>query len=316
MTDSTIYKSLVDAADAIDLELTESQVKHLAAALAERPAQCGTRKIVEECARKVELHAQAMREDKLTLTADGVSAIAKSLLTDLELGLFGDLAEIQTSSGWLADALDNAISIEICTVDAATGQHTRHYLDDEGKAVLANAVNALRQSPAESDGSIYARVSQRDMAPEERKQLDEAVRSLAEAEKPVAWQRRTVSEDGKSASTWFLIHGTPETSPKKDQFHEYEFRPLYAAPPCSRPAISAAACANCKDPLTPTDAPLFCGTCREMGADRRSQPETDTVEKIVSIWSDIALGTKKAIREEHYMLAECLDNLVKEASNG
>ncbi len=31
-------------------------------------------------------------------------------------------------------------------------------------------------------------------------------------------------------------------------------------------------CANCKDPLSAHDAPLFCGMCREMGAEMPGNP--------------------------------------------
>lgn len=57
------------------------------------PAQPTPRQIVEECARQVELHAASMREEKTTLTASGVSAIADGLLSRFDHDGFGLAAQ-------------------------------------------------------------------------------------------------------------------------------------------------------------------------------------------------------------------------------
>lgn len=48
---------------------------------------------------------------------------------------------------WFADLLDDCISVEICTVNKATNEHTRHYLLDEDRAALANLANGPTLSP-------------------------------------------------------------------------------------------------------------------------------------------------------------------------
>src|ERR1700754_2338353 len=57
--------------------------------------------------------------------------------------------QVSPESATLADLLDDCISVEICTVDKPTGQHTRHYLSDEQRAPLANLANGHAQTPRE-----------------------------------------------------------------------------------------------------------------------------------------------------------------------
>ena len=55
----------------------------------EAVAQCSPRKLVEECARQVKLHADAAREYHVTIGWEGINAIGEALLTRFDHDGFG-----------------------------------------------------------------------------------------------------------------------------------------------------------------------------------------------------------------------------------
>lgn len=80
----------------------------------------------------------------------------------------------------LGDLLDECISVEICTVEDGTKQHTRRHLSKEEIAVLANAVNRWPSGHAQTPADTYRETVEKVAAAREKRmaELREALKLL------------------------------------------------------------------------------------------------------------------------------------------